>query len=265
MTRVSAISRSRIPVRRAASRSYSASRAASWRAIAVPAPRPHRRRRVLELQPPRRQPQALDLVVDVADRPALEGPQPLPLLLLPRQERRQRPRHCPRAARQDARAVAQLDEVAVEVPPLQPFEEDRLGRAGLADDVLVLDPGEVEAVDVAVAGLDAQPRHGRHVPPRRRPLDLPDLAQELAPVAQRQLRQVLLPEVAEPVERQKDEDADDEQQVQRQGAAAEPGERPPQPLGALARAAEELGRLGSAARAGHSAPAAAGAPARPPC
>src|SRR5690606_978644 len=116
------------------------------------------RRRRGEVEPPLGEAQLLDLVVDVADRTLLEAPDRAPLVRLAREQGGQRRPYRVDAAREDRRAVGELDRAAVEVAPLEPFDDDRVAREPPRGHVVVVDPDEVDIGQVAIADAHLETR-----------------------------------------------------------------------------------------------------------
>ncbi len=187
-------------------------------------------RQIPQIELPLVEPQLLDAIVDLADLTFLQLFDLLALRRFLLVKGAERLGHGAGAAGDHLVAPAQLVEGAEEVPPFEAFQQHHVLRTGAPQDVLGIDPGEVETAHVPVAHLDPQTveggRSGRaRARGRGRLLHFPDLAQQLPAVLQGEQDEVLLPEVAQAVDGHQQHDGEDQQEVEGEGAAAQPGER----------------------------------------
>ncbi len=214
---------------------------------------------MLEREPALGEPDALHLVVHVADGPELDRAKLVPLRGLAFQQRRERAHDALGIARERLRSAAQGHRVPVEVPPLAPFEEHRAHRLVAGDHVGLGHPPEVEPPQVAVADLQTQSGRADRILPRA-----VQLSEYKGAVGEPELEQGALPEVTEAAHGDQPEHAPDEQQVEREDTSHEPrrGEAEPRAASLPARAGERGPAHVTVPRSGG---AGARAPARPPC
>jgi len=120
---------------------------------------------------------------------------------------------------------------AVEVAPLEPFEDGCIGWRGFRGNIGIVDPEEVHAVKIPVADLD--PRAGG-------PLfigDLfvsPDFSEMCGPVLHGEEHDLLLPEISQPIDGDQIYQSDCQQKVEGQRSPAEPREDLPEAICAIA-------------------------------
>ena len=135
-------------------------------------------------------------------------------------------------------------QVAVEVAPLEPLQEDCLTRLTGADDLRLIDPAKITAGQVPVAQPHLDPVVVRGLfTICRGQFTTANLAQELHTRLQLDLSQMSWPESRETVPRKQDHESDDQHQVESQCSPAEPREAlPDQALGAYAHSSEYFRR-----------------------
>src|SRR4029453_14145100 len=169
---------------------------------------------------------------DVPDRPALERLDGAALAHLRVMQWSESRPHRVRTAGNHLVTAPQLGHATVEVAPLVALQQRRLGRIVAGGDVALVDPSKVEAVQVAVADLQQHALAGVGIAGDG--FAFLDLAQNLAAILERQLHNRLLPEKAQAIDGDEQQQAKREQQVEGERAAAQPGERLAEAIGAPA-------------------------------
>ena len=206
------------------------------------------RRKRVDLEASGSQAQLLESVVHLADAIVFEGVDLLPLGPLAALEGFER---CPDFVgprRQRLVPAPDLDGAPVELAPLEPLEHQRLARLVARLHPVLVHPQEILSGEIAVPHREAD---SRPLAARYR-FAVVDLSENPSPVAEGQLHHPLLPEEAETVDCDQEDQARDQQQVQRQSAAREGHQ-------AVAH------RFATGTRDGHSAFSAAAGPAPRRC